>query len=154
MKKPTKAGARKRAGPKQSEWNDSEAVDEFMAKLDRPLRAKMEAVRSVILSADRRITEGIKWNAPSCYCHEWFATFNRSPRAQEFVQVIFHRGAKVKQGESSRYVDDPSGILEWITNDRCIAKFGGMKDIDRKQNALRDVVAQWVSKLSDEAKLA
>jgi hypothetical protein len=151
MKKPTKAGAKNLAGPKQSEWDDSEAVDEFMAKLDRPLRARMEAVRSVILGADRRITEGIKWNAPSCYCHEWFATFNRSPRAKELVRVIFHRGAKVKVGENSRYVEDPSGILEWITNDRCIAKFDGMRDIAMKKDALRDVVAQWVSKLSDEA---
>jgi hypothetical protein len=29
-----------------------------------------------------------------------------------------------------------------------------MKDIETKKNALRDVVAQWVSKLSDEAKSA
>lgn len=154
MKKPDKAGAGKRAGPKPNEWDDSAAVDEFMAKLDPPLRTQMEAVRSVILSADRRITEGIKWNAPSCYCHEWFATFNRSPRAKEFVQVVFHRGAKAKPGENSRYVEDPSGILEWITDDRCIAKFDGMKDIATKKDALRGVVSQWVSKLSDEAKSA
>jgi hypothetical protein len=110
MKPPNNAGAKRRAGPKQNEWDNSKAVNEFMAKLDRPLRAKMEAVRSVILSADRRITEGIKWNAPSCYCHEWFATFTRSPRAKDSVQVIFHRGAKAKPGENSRYVEDPFGL--------------------------------------------
>jgi hypothetical protein len=70
------------------------------------------------------------------------------------VQVIFHRGAKAKPGENSRYVEDPSGILEWITNDRCIARFGDMQDIAMKKGALRKVVAQWVSKLSDEAKSA
>jgi hypothetical protein len=154
VKRPAKAAAKGRRGPKQNEWDDSEAVDGLMAKLDRPLRAQMEAVRCVLLSADRRITEGIKWNAPSCYCHEWFATFNRSPRAKDLVQVIFHRGAKAKPVGNSRYVDDPSGILEWITNDRCIAKFHGMKGIDTKRDALRDVVAQWVRKLSDEAKSA
>jgi hypothetical protein len=152
MKRPAKAAAKERPGPKQKELDDSAAVNKFMAKLDRPLRAQMEAVRSVILSADRRITEGIKWNAPSCYCHEWFATFNRSPRAKDLVQMIFHRGAKAKAVGNSRYVEDPSGILEWITNDRCIAKFDGMKDIETKKHALRAVVAQWVSKLSDEAK--
>jgi hypothetical protein len=151
MKTQNKPGAKGLGGSKQKEWDNSEAVNEFMAKLDRRLRAKMEAVRSVILSADRRITEGIKWNAPSCYCHEWFATFNRSPRAKDFVQVIFHRGAKAKPSGSSRYVEDPSGILEWITNDRCIAKFDGMSDIDAKKDALRAVVAQWVGKLNDEA---
>jgi hypothetical protein len=154
MKRPAKAATKGRRGPRQNEWDDSEAVDGFMAKLDRPLREKMETVRSVMLSADRRITEGIKWNAPSCYCHEWFATFNRSPRAKDLVQVIFHRGAKAKPGEKSRYVEDPSGILEWITNERCIAKFDGMRDIEMKKDALRRVVAQWVGKLSDEAEAA
>lgn len=150
MKKANKAVA----APRPKEWDNSEAVDAFMAKLDAPLRAKLEAVRSVILSADRRITEGIKWNAPSYYCHHWFATFNRSPRAKDSVQVIFHRGAKARPGETSRYVEDPSGILEWITNDRCIARFDGMKDIETKKVALGAVVAQWVSRLSDEAKSA
>lgn len=70
MKRTGKAGAKGRKDPKQNEWDDSAAVDEFMAKLDGALRAQMGAVRSVILSADRRITEGIKWNAPSCYCHD------------------------------------------------------------------------------------
>jgi hypothetical protein len=148
MKRPAKAAAKGRGGAKQNEWDDPAAVDEFMAKLDRPLRTEMEAVRSVILSADRRITEGIKWNAPSFYCHEWFATFNRSPRAKDLVQVIFHCGAKAKSVGNSRYVKDPSGILEWITNDRCIAKFDGMQDIETKKDALRDVVAQWVNNLS------
>ncbi len=151
MKKPAPTGTTVRGGSKGNDWDGSEAVDAFMAKLDRPLRAQMEAVRSVILSADRRITEGIKWNAPSFHFHAWFATFNRSPRAKDLVQVIFHRGAKAKAGEKSRYVEDPSGILEWITNDRCLAKFEGMKDIETKKDALRDVVAQWVGRLSDEA---
>jgi hypothetical protein len=154
MKRPAKAEPKRRAGLKQNDWDNTAAVDEFMAKLAHPLRTKMEAVRSVILSADRRITEGIKWNAPSCYCHDWFATFNRSPRAKESVQVIFHRGARVKPGGNSRYVEDPSGILEWITNDRCIARFDDMNDIATKKDAFRRVVAQWVSNLSDEAKSA
>jgi hypothetical protein len=154
MKRPDKVAAKKPAGPQPGEWNNPAAVDEFMAKLDRPLRAKMEAVRSMILSADPRITEGIKWNAPSCYCHEWFATFSRSPRAKDLVQVIFHRGARAKAIGTSRYVEDPAGILEWITNDRCIAKFDDMKDIETKKDALRAVVARWVSRLSDEAKSA
>jgi hypothetical protein len=154
MKRPAKAAAKERGSPKPNEWDDADAVDEFMAKLDRPLKAQMEAVRSVILSADRRITEGIKWNAPSFHCHEWFATFNRSPRAKDLAQVIFHCGVKAKSVGNSRYVEDPSGILEWITNDRCVARFDGVKDIETKKAALRAVVAQWVSKLSDEAKSA
>jgi hypothetical protein len=154
MKKPDKAIPKAGAKQKQNEWDNSEAVNEFMAKLDPDLKAKMESIRDIILGADRRITEGIKWNMPSCYCHEWFATFNRPPREPASVQVIFHRGAKTKLVGDCRYVEDPSGILKWITNDRCAAKFDDMKDIKAKKDALREVVAQWVSKLSDEAKSA
>jgi hypothetical protein len=40
LKKTTKAGATKRSGPKQSEWNDPEAVDEFMRRSLSPSEQK------------------------------------------------------------------------------------------------------------------
>lgn len=47
--------------------NRHNAVDEFMAGLEQPLKAEIETVRAIILDADKRITERIKWNAPSFY---------------------------------------------------------------------------------------
>ncbi|MGB7815828.1 MAG: hypothetical protein WBL28_05710 [Methylotenera sp.] len=42
-------------------------VHDFMANLAHPLKAEIEAVRSIILAADANISECVKWNAPSFY---------------------------------------------------------------------------------------
>lgn len=40
-------------------------VDAWMAKYDNPQKPLVEAVRQVILRADKRIGETIKWQAPT-----------------------------------------------------------------------------------------
>jgi hypothetical protein len=69
-------------------------VTAFMARLDHPLKAEIEALRTLIRSVDPRIQERIKWNAPSFAIHEDFATFKLYPAAT--VQVVLHTGAKGK----------------------------------------------------------
>jgi hypothetical protein len=126
-----------------SSVNGTDAVNEFMDKLEHPLKSEMEAVRTVILSADNKITEGIKWKAPSFYFNGYFATFN--PRAREFVQVIFHQGAKAKDnGPDGLKIDEDGGLLDWLAKDRCSAKFFNMEDIASREAALRSVVNQWI----------
>jgi hypothetical protein len=126
-----------------SSVNGTDAVNEFMEKLEHPLKSEMEAVRTVILSANEKITEGIKWKVPSFYFNGYFATFN--PRAREFVQVIFHQGAKVKDnGPEGLKIDDDGGLLNWLAKDRCSAKFYNMEDIASKKAALQSVVNQWI----------
>jgi hypothetical protein len=139
-----KMATRKRsAGKSASSVNGSDAVNEFMDKLEHPLKSEMEAVRTVILSANKEITEGLKWNAPSFYFNGYFATFN--PRARDFVQVIFHQGAKAKDnGPEGLKIDDDGGLLEWLAKDRCSAKFYNMEDIASRKAALRSVVNQWI----------
>ncbi len=87
----------------------SHTVDAFLARLDHPLKPEIEAVRAIILGADPRITESIKWNAPSFALTEHFATFELRP--VETVQVVFHTGAKVRPGRSGIAIDDPAGLL-------------------------------------------
>ena len=70
-------------------------VDEFMQALDHPRKAEIEALRTIIRGADKSITEGNKWNAPSYRTVEWFATMNL--RSKTGMQVILHLGAKGKE---------------------------------------------------------
>lgn len=131
--------------PKRPEWDAPAAVDEYLRKLKHPLKPALEMIRAVILKADGRITEGIKWNSPSFYCNGWFATCNL--RGKDSLLVIFHQGAKVKKGAASPRIDDPAGLLEWLGKDRCIAKFGPESDIAAVQAALTSVVRQWVQQM-------
>lgn len=51
-------------------------VDAYMGALEHPMAAQVERLRSAILGVDARINESIKWNAPSFYIDDHFATFN------------------------------------------------------------------------------
>jgi len=120
-------------------------VDEFMAKLEHPLKPEVEAVRAIILAVDRRIKESVKWNAPSFAIEEHFATFNLRP--SESVQVVFHTGAKARSGIVPMKINDPSGLLRWVAKDRCLATFSDMRDIKTRGHALKSIVKQWISQI-------
>ncbi|HTE17086.1 MAG TPA: DUF1801 domain-containing protein, partial [Armatimonadota bacterium] len=61
-------------------------VQAFVAALDHPRVPEILALRRIILDADPRIGEGIKWNAPSYRTSDWFATTHL--RARQGVQII------------------------------------------------------------------
>jgi len=142
------SAASKKPKGEKAEASGREAVDRYLKTLVHPLKSKIEALRQIILKSDSRIGEGIKWNVPSFHSGEWFATFDL--RSKECIQIVFHRGAKVKLVGDSRYVKDDSRILKWITNDRCVARFVSQQDVESKAMALTAVVVEWVEKLSRE----
>lgn len=128
--------------PVNSPGKNEHDVDAFLASLNHPFKNEIEELRKTILGADRRITEGIKWNAPSFRTTEWFATFHL--RAKEGVQVILHLGAKKKDNSETVKIDDPDGLLEWLSSDRASAKFRDAKDVKSKKAAFGRVIRQWV----------
>lgn len=118
-------------------------VDSFMASLEHPCLQELQAVRRTILSADPRIAEGIKWNAPSFRTSEYFATFHL--RAKPGVQVILHFGARKRLPVKARdEIADPKGLLEWLADDRASARFADLHDVQAKASAFEDVIRQWI----------
>ena len=73
---------------------DEQLVTEYMNKLEHPLKAEIEAVRSIIKNANNKISERIKWNAPSYYANADLVTFNH--RDQNRVHLVFHHPAVVQ----------------------------------------------------------
>ena len=128
---------------KSSPVTGSETVDAFLDALDSPSRREMQALRTSVLKVDPRITEGIKWNAPSFRFKEWFATFN--VRGKGVLMIVFHRGAKVRDGTGvAAPVPDPTGLVEWLSPDRCVARFCGLKDIEARRAAFQEFVRHWI----------
>jgi hypothetical protein len=122
--------------------NQSEEVNQFMEKLEHPLKEAIEQARAIILDSDPQISEHIKWNAPSfLYNGEDRLTFNLHQRDR--IQLIFHRGAKVKDSQGFVF-EDSTGLLEWVTADRAKLTLLDMQDLDAKKMALRKVVNQWI----------
>ena len=122
--------------------NQTDKVNQFMSDLNHPLKAEVEAVRAIILGANPQITEHIKWNAPSFqYDDEDRVTFNL--HRQDRIQLIFHRGAKVKASDDFAF-EDSTGLLEWAAKDRGIVTLRDMQDVKAKEAALIEVVNQWI----------
>lgn len=117
------------------------SVNEYLKSLP-PLRQKeTRAVRRIILGVNPKITEEIKWAAPSFALGEHFCTFNAW--AKDDVQLIFHHGPR-KATSKGVPIDDPDGLLEWLATDRASIRFKSLKDVQAKKAALQSVVKQWI----------
>ena len=127
--------------PRKRGASPHESVASLLASLEHPFKREIFAVRELILGADPRITEGVKWNAPSFRTTEWFATVHL--RARDGVQVILHRGAKAREGAPS--LDDPSGLLEWMGKDRASVKFSDLDDVKAKRERFTAIVRGWIA---------
>lgn len=110
---------------------DTEQVTAYMEALEHPLKAEIEALRTIIKETDAQISERIKWKAPSYYCKEDFLTFNH--RMQDKVHLIFHNDAIQKVS---------SAILEGDYKDRRMVYFKDMTDVLAKKTELQRVIAE------------
>lgn len=68
-------------------------VDDWFQELDHPLKEAMLLTRQIILDADERISESIKWSAPTFEYKGNLVSFQ--PRAKQFVSLMFHRGSEI-----------------------------------------------------------
>ena len=100
----------------------SAEVDAYMSALEHPMAAQVERLRSAILGVDVRVNESIKWNAPSFYIDDHFATFNL--HYPDRIQIVLHAGAKVNPDAKQFEVSDPDGLLKWAAADRASVTFG------------------------------
>lgn len=116
--------------------NDGKAVvDAYMRDVDHPFKAEMQAVREIILGVSAKISERIKWNAPSFYYKEDLGAFN--PRATEYAHLIL----VFPDGQG---MQDTSGLLEGNHKDRREAKFYSLDDVKSKKRALEKIIKGWV----------
>jgi hypothetical protein len=67
-------------------------VDQWLDESDHPLEATMRRARDIILAADSRVTESIKWKTPTFAFKGNIASFNPS---KNLVSIMFHRGAEI-----------------------------------------------------------
>jgi len=118
-------------------------VDEFMAALEHPHKAGVQRLRVAILGADPGITEHIKWKAPSfVYGGEDRVTFKLHPPRR--IELVFHRGVKVRADADEFAFDDPAGLLEWKSGDRAVAAFADGAEAAEREAELVELVRRWV----------
>lgn len=118
-------------------------VTTFLDDLNPPFRNEIEQLRHLVLSADPGLTENIKWNGPN-YCFDKEDRISMRVQAPKQVQLIFHRGAKVKEQPKDRLINDETGLLVWKENDRAVASFKNMAEIESRKDDVRTIVRDWI----------
>lgn len=106
-----------------------ETVDDYMDRLDHPLKAEVAAVRAIIKGVSPHITDEVKWNAPSFSYKDYLCTFNLRPT--HHVHLVFH---------NPHIASIVSPILEGDYPDRRMTYFTDMDDVRAKQAALEQVI--------------
>lgn len=126
-----------------STTNYHSEVTAFLDGLNHPFRAEIEALRTIILTAQADLTENIKWNGPNySFQGEDRITMRILPPKQ--VQLIFHRGAKKQTQPADKLIETSSNLLLWKENDRAIASFKTMDEIESHRDELTAIVQKWI----------
>lgn len=112
--------------------NSNPQVDEWFQELEHPLKEAMLLTRQVILEADERISESIKWSAPTFEFKGNLASFQ--PKAKKFVSLMFHRGSEIP-GDHPDLEGDAALVR--------IMRFQDAADVEEHRKALAAVVRAW-----------
>lgn len=110
------------------------SVEEYMSRLEHPLKAELNVLRATIKNTDSRLTERIKWNAPSYYIHDDLLTFNLHLAKQ--IRLILHHPAIVKV---------ESQILEGNYPDRRLIYFNSAEEIESKRSELERILKEYIT---------
>ena len=112
----------------------TEDVDAWMQAYDNPMKPVVAAMREVILGADDRITETIKWQAPTFVYKGNIASF--FPKAKKHATLMFHQGATIPGTFPN---------LEGDGKEARSMKFADLDDVAAKTDELRAIIDAWVA---------
>ncbi len=108
-------------------------VDRWFAdQRDNPLLGALELAREVILSADDRVEESIKWKTPTFSYEGNIVSFTIG--AKNFVSLMFHKGAKIP-GDHPRLAGDGKQVRTMRFDDR--------EDLADNRGDLEAVINAW-----------
>ncbi len=106
---------------------------------------EINAARKLILGIRPKVHEGVKWNSVSFRTADYFATINT--RSRDSLQLILHRGAKVKDNASAMKIPDPRGLIRWLATDRCLLSLGAGLEFKSNVPAFRRIIRAWIKQL-------
>ncbi|WP_317896596.1 DUF1801 domain-containing protein [Aurantibacillus circumpalustris] len=116
---------------------DTEQVTEWMLNSIYPLKPEIEKLRTIIKNSDKRISERIKWNAPSYYYMEDIVTFG--PDRKGRILLVFHHPYVVKI---------KSDLLEGNYKDRRLAYFSDSKEVQLGKKELERIIKEIVNTIA------
>ncbi len=130
--------------------SDTDQVTQHIKKLEPAVGKIIEAIRKIILSTDKEISEHIKWNNPSFYYKGEMKPFDPKEYKRDLIVMNLHKGRIMLVFPSGAKVKDTTGFLTGDFKDgRRIVIFTDMKDVKAKEKTLQKVIKDWL-KLVDK----
>jgi hypothetical protein len=129
--------------------SEPEKVDEYMQKLNHPMKDIVKYVRELILSIDKQIGEGIYWNAPTFFFTGKMKPFEPKEYKRYIVGFVFNRQDCIRmvflQGATAI---DKTDLLEGEFKDnRKLVVFRSLEDAKSKEKAFKEIVKQLVKSM-------
>lgn len=131
---------------KSAKPTDAEQVAQHIAALDPAIAKTVNAVRKIILGADKHISERIKWNNPSFYYSGPMQPFDPKEYKSEIAVFNLYKGRIMLVLPSGTKLNDQSGLLEGDYKDgRRTIVFKDEKDVKTKAKIIEALIKKWVS---------
>jgi uncharacterized protein YdhG (YjbR/CyaY superfamily) len=107
-------------------------VDRWFAGYENPMKEVVLRVREIVLGADARIDECIKWQAPTFTFEGNLASF--FPKSKQHASLMFHTGAKIP-GKHAR--------LAGTGGTSRVVKVASVADANRAKPQIERIVRAW-----------
>ena len=110
----------------------SKDVEAWFARYQNPMKEVVQRMRDIILEADTRIEECIKWQAPTFVFEGNLASF--FPKSKQHATLMFHLGARIP-GDFPR--------LEGGGNTGRVMRIGSVAEANAARQELARIVRAW-----------
>jgi hypothetical protein len=107
-------------------------VDAWFERYDNPMKPVVQRVREIVLQADPRVDECIKWQAPTFTYKGNIASFY--PKSKQHASLMFHVGAQIP-GTYPR--------LEGSGDTSRVMKVADLEEAEAARPELESIVRAW-----------
>ena len=115
-------------------------VDRWLAGYENPMKQVVLRVRDIVLGADARIDECIKWQAPTFTFEGNLASF--FPKSKQHASLMFHTGARIPGKHP---------LLEGTGSTSRVMKLGSLAEANRARPQIEKIVRAWCDWRTKEA---
>jgi uncharacterized protein YdhG (YjbR/CyaY superfamily) len=110
----------------------SKEVDAWFAKYENPMKDVVLRIRAIVLAADKRMDECIKWQAPTFTYKGNLASF--FPKSKQHASLMFHLGAKIPGKHP---------LLEGTAATGRVMKIRTVADANAAKKGIEKIVRAW-----------
>ena len=118
------------------------AMNAYLAHLKHPLKAEIAAIRAIIMQASDKISERVKWDAPSFYFKADLATFDL--QSTKFVHLILLFPDELP-------VPDNDRLIEVDHENRREVTFRNLTEVAARKPALQRLVRDFVTAMGSSS---